>query len=214
MSSVFHLFPNLPSELRLKIYEETFPTAQIIPVRFSRPQNQYTTLNPPHPLLSVSKESRDCYLSTHTNLILNPRYTSTVFINFALDTIFFDNIECSPAGDLAWDLASSPHKDRILRCAIDAQLWEILRVFRYEGLSEVKMLGNLKVVALVMKREERKRPDWGIEGHEIVDRVNTVQEEIAMANGYVEVLRGEIAMGGVKMWEEKGEKPNVQLWLW
>ena len=87
-------------------------------------------------------------------------------------------------------------------------------MFRYEGLSEVKMLGNLKVVALVMKREERKRPDWGIEGHEIVDRVNTVQEEIAMANGYVEVLRGEIAMGGVKMWEEKGEKPNVQLWLW
>ena len=36
------------------------------------------------------------------------------------------------------------------------QLWEVLRVFRYESLSELQWLGNLRTVALVMPKEREK----------------------------------------------------------
>lgn len=80
-------------------------------------------------------------------------------------------------------------------------------MFRFEGLSEVKMLGGVKVIALVLKRgrneEARMAEEHG---------GNTVQSEIAMANGFVEALRTEIMAGTVEKWE-KGKRPNVQLWL-
>lgn len=70
------------------------------------------------------------------------------------------------------------------------------------------MLGGVKVIALVLKRgkgeEARMAEEHG---------GNTVQSEIAMANGFVEGLRTEIMAGTVEKWEKRGSRPNVQLWL-
>jgi hypothetical protein len=85
--------------------------------------------------------------------MLSPKYNSIVFVNFDIDTIFFDSLDCSPDGDLSLDIARSPHRDRILSCAIDSQVWEVLRVFKYDPLSEVTMMPNLRTIALVMQRD-------------------------------------------------------------
>jgi hypothetical protein len=106
----------------------------------------------PPALLNICTESREVFLSHYTKLVLSPDYPSSVYVSFETDTIFFDSLECSPQGDLAYDLACSPHSDRILRCAIDVQLWEVLRVFRFDSLSEVRLLRNVQTIALVLRR--------------------------------------------------------------
>jgi hypothetical protein len=102
-------------------------------------------------MLSTCAESRQVFLAHYTRLILCPKYASSVYVSFEHDTIFFDSLECSPEGDLAYDLACSPHSDRILNCAIDLQLWEVLRVFRFDSLSEVRLLKNVRKIALVLR---------------------------------------------------------------
>jgi hypothetical protein len=103
-------------------------------------------------MLNTCVESRQVFLTHYTRLILCPKYPSSVYVSFELDTIFFDSLECSPEGDLAHDLACSPHSDHILRCAIDLQLWEVLRVFRFDSLSEVRLLKNVRSISLVLRR--------------------------------------------------------------
>lgn len=95
-------------------------------------------------------------------MILSPKYQSSVYVSFELDTIFFDSLECSPEGDLAYDLACSPHSDRILSCAIDLQLWEVLRVFRFDSLSEVRLLKNVQTIALVLQRGRESAEEVGL----------------------------------------------------
>jgi hypothetical protein len=162
--------------------------------------------------MNVCAESRHIFLSHYTRLILSPDYPSAVYVSFESDTIFFDSLECSPQGDLAYDLACSPHSDRILSCAIDVQLWEVLRVFRFDSLSEVRLLENLRTVALVM----RKGGDKG-------SRTDAVELDMEMgwvsAGGerreslfYVENLRKTLEAGVRSHWG-KGI-PNVQLWFW
>src|SRR5437868_3062690 len=107
----FESFTNLPSELRIKIWKFGFPEPRVVPVRFNRASQQYTSTSAPPALVHACSQSRSIFLETYTKLILSPRYTSTVFIDFAHDTIFFDNLDCSPDGDLSYDLALSPHAD-------------------------------------------------------------------------------------------------------
>lgn len=114
-------------------------------------------------LLNTCAESRQVFLKYYTQLILCPKYRSSVYVSFELDTIFFDSLECSPEGDLAHDLACSPHSDRILKCAIDLQLWEVLRVFRFDSLSEVKLLKNVQTIALVLRRGRDGGDDLALE---------------------------------------------------
>jgi len=217
--ATFELFKHLSSELRIKIWQLAFPEPRIVPIRYSRILNQYTTNSVPPSLLHICSESRVLFLQTYTKLILSPKYDSCVFIDFARDTIFFDSLDCSPEGDLAFDLKRSPHKDRIERCAIEAQVWEVLRVFRYEGLSEMKWMGGLKTVALVLEREGPRRRVLGWEGREegeqmgvVVGDGDTVSSEIRHVLWYVESLRWEIENEGEAYWGAL--KPNVQMWLW
>ena len=151
-SSVFTLFVSLPSEIRIKIWRCSFPEPRVVPVRFHRSSGQYASNSAPPTLLHVNSESRSICLSTYTRLIISPKYESAVFVNFDIDTIFFDNLDCSPDGDLSLDLAKSPHRNKILSCAIDSQVWEVLRVFKYDSLSEVRMMPNLRTIALVIVR--------------------------------------------------------------
>jgi 2EXR family len=214
LSPIFTIFTSLPSELRIKIWRCAFPGPRVVPVRFQRSSNQYTSNSAPPSLLYVSSESRSLFLSTYTKLILAPKYDSAVFVDFTMDTIFFDNLDCSPDGDLSFDLARSPHSDRILSCAIDSQVWEVLRVFKYDSLSEVTRMPNLKTIALVMMRDRDRgvldqiqAENYGGENSFIRMESNTVESEIMHVQGYVDHLRADL-----KHWV--GNIPNVQLWLW
>jgi hypothetical protein len=171
----------------------------------------------PPVLLHVSSESRNVFLSRYEKLIISPSHDSSVFVDFECDTVFFDTLNCSPRGDLALDLASSPHRDRILQCAIDAQLWEVLRVFRYDTVSEIKLLKNLKTIALVLRHDH----DRGLRQTEAsnagavfveVDS-DTVGSEIRHVHWYVDSLRWELEHELEPKWL-KGRPPNVQMWIW
>ncbi|KAF4624892.1 hypothetical protein G7Y89_g13276 [Cudoniella acicularis] len=155
MSSLdtFSLFVELPLELRIKIWGNAFPEPRVVPVRYNRHQKQYTSDAAPPVLLHICTESRDIFLSTYEKLRLSQKYDSAIFVDFSCDTIFFDSLDCSPEGDLSYDLATSLQSHKILSCAIDSQVWEVLRVFRYDALSEVKLLRNLKTIALVLRQD-------------------------------------------------------------
>ena len=150
LSPLFIHFADLPTELRIRVWRLSFPESRVVPVRYNGTAKQYTSKIPPPALLHACSESRSLFLETYTKFILSPKYDSAIYVDFDRDTIFFDDLNCSPAGDLALDLARSPHRDRILSCAIDGQVWEILRVFKFDSLSEVKVMPNLKTIALVV----------------------------------------------------------------
>jgi hypothetical protein len=214
----FKLFIALPFELRIKIWKHTFPEPRVVPVRYNRSAKQYTSNEAPPAILSVCSESRSIFLETYTKLILSPKYDSAVFVDFMQDTIFFDSLECSPDGDLSHDLVISPHRDQILCCAIDSQLWEVLRVFRYDSLSEVKLMRGLKTVALVMSKDyerglhQRRVDDAGMEAMFVDIDPNTVGSEIRHVHWYVETLRWDVKHGTERPWGDN--PPNIQMWLW
>ncbi|KAK0105427.1 hypothetical protein ONS95_004204 [Cadophora gregata] len=209
-------FLTLPSELRIKIWKFGFPEPRVVPVRFNRASQQYTSTTAPPALAHACSQSRSIFLETYTKLVLSPRYTSTVFVDFARDTLFFDNLDCSPDGDLSYDLALSPHADQILNLAVDAQLWEVLRVFKYDSLSEVKLMRNLRTVALVMSKDydrglQRRMDDDGTQSLFIDVDANTVGSEIRHVHWYVESLRWEMKNRQEEYWD--GNTPVIQMWL-
>ena len=124
-----------------------------------------------------------------------------------MDTIFFDSLECSPQGDLAYDLACSPHSDRIQRCAIDVQLWEVLRVFRFDSLSEVRLLRNVQTIALVLRRGRECTDDISLDREMGV--VNTASER-RDSLFYAENLRKMLYTGLTRSHWGNGV-PSVQL---
>jgi len=97
----------------------------------------------------------------------------------------------------------------------------VLRVFRWDALSEIRCLSNLKTMALVLLREGREFGRVG-EGQGLVnmaaDGWGTVEGEIRHSLWYVENLRSELERdieeesGLDKQWGKAA--PNVQLWLW
>ncbi|RDW62368.1 hypothetical protein BP6252_11801 [Coleophoma cylindrospora] len=160
-------FPHLPFELRTKIWRYSLPEPRVVPVQYNRRFEQYTSNTPQPALLHTSREARRMFLEKYNTLILSPKYPSTVYVNFETDTIYFYNLDCSPDGDLARDLASSPYADRILNIAFDSELWDVLRTFKFESTTEVGLLTNLKTIALVEPRgPDVKGPpiDWMPEG--------------------------------------------------
>ncbi|KAI9046948.1 hypothetical protein LZ554_009023 [Drepanopeziza brunnea f. sp. 'monogermtubi'] len=214
----FKCFMKLPSELRIKIWKITFPEPRIVPIRFNRATQQYTSNAPPPAALHVSIESRAVFLETYTNLILSPRHRSAVFVDLARETIYFDQLDCSPEGDLSLDLAHSPHADRILYVAIHAHVWDVLRMFRYEVLSEVNAMRNLRTLALVMSKDydrgfQQRRIEYhGSESLIIDSESNTVGSELRDVQFAVENLRWELRHK-LELQGGKGHVPNVQMWL-
>lgn len=211
----FPLFAQLPYELRLKVWECALPGPRIVPVRYNRTQKQYTSGAPPPILLHICTESRHKFLSIYEKFKLSQSYESSIFVDFTRDTIFFDSLDCSPEGDLAYDLAMSPQSQKVLYCAIDAQLWEVLRVFRHDNLSEVKILKRLKTLWLVLRQDY----DRGLrqtrmlsEGREMtqVEVVHTVGSEIQHVHFNVDSIRWDLEHEMDPKWEG-GQAPNVQM---
>ncbi|TVY82419.1 hypothetical protein LSUE1_G005844, partial [Lachnellula suecica] len=186
-------------------------------IRYSRHLQQYTSDTSPPALLHACAESRHLFLSIYENFTLSKNILSAVFIDFSRDTLFFDHMDCSPEGDLARDLATSPQSQKILYLAIDAHLWEVLRVFKHENLTEVKSLRNLKMLALVLRqdydrglRETRMMSD----GREIthVDVSESMPaSEIQHVYFNVDSIRWDLEHDEDPQWE--GEPPNVQMWI-
>ncbi|KAH8660946.1 hypothetical protein BGZ60DRAFT_115252 [Tricladium varicosporioides] len=213
----FSLFITLPSELRLKIWSLALPEPRVVPVRYNRHQKQYTSDAPPPSLLHACSESREQFLSVYEKLRLSQKYDSAVFVDFARDTIFFDSLDCSPEGDLSYDLATSLQSHKILSLAVESQVWEVLRVFRYESLSEVKLIKNLKTIALVLRQGYDRGIrhtntlgyDAGQEATLIEVDSNTIGSEIRNVHWYVESLKWDLE----REWLHS-DPPNVQMWIW
>jgi hypothetical protein len=113
---------------------------------------------------------------------------------------------------------ASPHSDRILRCAIDVQVWEVLRVFRFDSLSEVRLMPNLQAIALVMPKESSGAGEERGEGEgEDADGRGLERERGALVREfsdslwYVENLRQTLESGVRKHWGDG--MPSVQLWF-
>ncbi|KAB8296411.1 hypothetical protein EYC80_009155 [Monilinia laxa] len=158
-------FINLPSELRLKIWSNLLPGPRTLPIRYSRTKKSYFAPVAPSVLQFISSETRTLFLEHYVLLHLNPAYSSTIYIDFSLDTLCFDHEDCSPSGDLALDFKSCAQSGLIQRVDIDAQFWEILRLFRFDVLSEIKYLTGLRNLTLFLKRYEEDQQSFG-EGYE------------------------------------------------
>ena len=217
----FPLFASLPSELRLKIWSYLLPDPRVVAIRYNRTYHQYTSTTAQPELLHICSETRSLFLETHTKLRLSPKYESSVYVNFDIDTVFFDHLDCSPDGDLSIDLAASPHSNRIIRCAIDAQLWEVLRVFRFDSLSEVRLIPNLRTIALVIPRERERGHEQrtttqsdGVEVEFVQVDSRTINSEITHVQYYVDCLRWELESGTRAKGAWPNGIPNVQMWLW
>lgn len=200
----FPLFPTLPSELRLKIWHRALPGPSVLPIRFSQSRSCYTTPVKASSLRTTTSESRGVFLSIYTNLILSPSFPSSVYIDFEHDTLFFDNLDCSPRGDLALDLTRSPYREKIRQVAICIQLWEVLRVFRQGGLSEVSVLRGLKMLALVLVLRGE-----GARGGLLRELIN---DEVMNVNLYATDLRRELAREDASSWAS-GKVPQVSVWI-
>ncbi|CAG8981524.1 hypothetical protein HYALB_00003097 [Hymenoscyphus albidus] len=204
----FPLFATLPSELRLKIWRHALPGPNVLPIRFSKALGRYMTPVPLSPLLSTTSESRAVFLSEYTNLILSPVYPSSIYIDFEQDTLFFDSMECSPRGDLALDLARSPCREKIRKVAIHSQLWEVLRIFRHGGLSEIGVLRGLRTFALVLVlKEEGAHPT---PGREMI--LGDFEEEVMNVNLHADDIREELAREDGGRWAS-GKAPRVTIWI-
>lgn len=233
----FESFPNLPPELRTKIYEYCLPGPQTVPVRFSSSKSTYYTPSSQSTLLAISRETRSFYLSYYNLLLFSPAHDSVIYVDPAIDTLLFDSLECSPDGELSRDLRECNMRGEIQRVAIDTNLWEVMRIFRVDCLSEIRVLPSLKTLALVLRRDYPERDsepragagrgqqgigtllwdnndDNTIFGTPGVGTVSTVEQEIRQVHWYVNSVRWELDQSlEMGLWKE-GKTPNVQMWLW
>jgi hypothetical protein len=87
--NTFTLFPRLPQELRLKIWQSTIDP-RIVHIKWSRLLSQCVT--PDNPIiLQVSRESREEGLKTYRpSFATTSSSTPVVYANFSLDTVSFD----------------------------------------------------------------------------------------------------------------------------
>lgn len=91
-------------------------------------------------------------------------------------------------------------------------------MFRYESLSELQWMRNLKNIALIMPKEtglQTRGHEDGDGGDRLIvgaADTNLFSAEIRHSYWYVECLRRELEKGESEHWGNG--VPNVQMWLW
>ncbi|KAH8661473.1 hypothetical protein BGZ60DRAFT_413265 [Tricladium varicosporioides] len=128
--SKFTLFPNLPPELRLKIYThiQHLTTPPILHLNFSPFLQTYIPTTPSPLLLSLSPESRSFSQQSYTYVKLGALSAQLpIPILFPLTTLYLTLPPSPPfLRDLTYHLSTSPSRHQIKRLAIDLRVWNEL----------------------------------------------------------------------------------------
>jgi hypothetical protein len=96
MLTTFHLFPQLPAELRLIVWSYArleYPRIHRVIEWFLEPARSFEVSGIKNPLLEASHESRQCVLRTSIRF-LNPKYfsrsDSLTRLDYTIDTLYLD----------------------------------------------------------------------------------------------------------------------------
>lgn len=118
----FHIFPQLPTELRLKIWEHTFPSARVLEVVWSADHKEWSSVrqsrNEPYYAMRANREAHDIYLKNWAPFcLLEPKESknsaglSYTYINTAIDTVY---IGAGPQSNFCrrsqWIVSPSSHE--------------------------------------------------------------------------------------------------------
>ncbi|KAK8136049.1 hypothetical protein PG984_003989 [Apiospora sp. TS-2023a] len=153
----FHMFGELPPELRIKIWQEAMPAARTVVVQspFSRRTNAPTSLdgvltrhddgetwhsNTQIPaLLHVNSEARHEALKHYTLALGVGDYAPRIYVDFSRDTLFFGQAELKPECSSLW--ASTRDLTRAERLAVVPEgAWRVLRWGKVDLNSLQKMI--------------------------------------------------------------------------
>ncbi|KAK6849159.1 hypothetical protein PG995_012992 [Apiospora arundinis] len=153
----FHLFGELPPELRIKIWQEAMPAARTVAVQspFSRRRDAPTSLdgvlnnyddtetwhsNTQIPaLLHVNSEARHEALKHYTLALGVGDFAPRIYVDFARDTLFFGQAELKPECSSMW--GSTRDLTRVQRLAVVPEgAWRVLRWGKVDLNSLQKMI--------------------------------------------------------------------------
>lgn len=164
----FILFPLLPSELRLKIYDlvllftSSYVTAsnhprRILKISYSPSLSRYISATPPPTLLHLSHEARIYTQTRYTSLLLGsdakcPTFHASIPISFSHDTLYLSSLSpllFTHLHDILFHLSTSPSRHHIQSLAIDLRCWSELIENGFVGL--LARMRGLKEVLLVVE---------------------------------------------------------------
>lgn len=153
----FHMFGELPPELRIKIWQEAMPAARTVAVQspFSRRRDAPTSLdgvlttyddaetwhsNTQIPaLLHVNSEARHEALKHYTLALGVGDYAPRIYVDFSRDTLFFGQAELKPECSSLW--GSTRDLTRAQRLAVVPEgAWRVLRWGKVDLNSLQKMI--------------------------------------------------------------------------
>lgn len=76
----FHLFPLMPSEIRLKVWKPSMPDARIVELKYSKKIYHAVSPTPAPALLHVCREVGSPNSSSWTQLLLRSSYENNIFV--------------------------------------------------------------------------------------------------------------------------------------
>ncbi|KAL3426258.1 hypothetical protein PVAG01_03049 [Phlyctema vagabunda] len=127
---VFHLFAELPIELRLKIWRFCMAGPRILKTTYETSLGQYVCSTPPPITLSINQEARAQTLRNYTYLRLTSRgQLAPIPIDFGRDTVYLSElgpILQTHLHELLYNLSTSEARHRVRALAIDRRVWNEL----------------------------------------------------------------------------------------
>ncbi|KAH8595242.1 hypothetical protein B0O99DRAFT_162550 [Bisporella sp. PMI_857] len=131
--TLFTLFSELPTELRLKIWEHALPPRRILTITYSTVRSIYLSRTPPPTTLSITCESRSLTLHHYAPLILGPpprKPALSPLIPFcpSTDTLYITSLApilSQHLPELLYNLSTSPSRHAIQHLALDLRIWNI-----------------------------------------------------------------------------------------
>lgn len=213
----FALFPLLPTELRLKIYDLILPNPpintprRILNISFSPSLSRYISTTPPPTLLHLSHEARIYTQDQYKDLLLgpNPNFAPLTRYNIPFspttDTLYLSSLTpllSTHLQDILFHLSTSTSRHLIQSLAIDLRCWSELCENGF--LSILARMKGLKEVLLVVEFGRSFRgelgwldvPGWRGDLEWVADR----------AEGRLREERDRVRIGG----RNKGEEMNVR----
>lgn len=157
----FHLFPQLYTELRLKIWAYA-REARVVAVRYNPDSRKCHSPTPPPVLLHVNREARYETLRVYPFLFATPAAPSLLPFNPAIDTLYFPRHRVMGYDETLRDfrafMARPADLDVVRRVALDSVESRIKRPWEsYDKAVLIKSFPRLEQVLLVL---ERRRVAW------------------------------------------------------